>query len=242
MKTKAMIFTTALLSVIPLKTAEHFKNVPTHSAVKIMQQPEKDILHTKTPDLNELIEAIVKKEEQIAEKTQKIVSQNFDSESAKMLMHDAKEPEDQIYLAEQIKRNNLRKDEKLSAHTLSGLLEHNDPEDKGFILNLITAKQHNNKYYSQETIQGISAVLGRSSYEYSTKQLVNNMVKSGYPDEGFVDILNEIHTSKRYVFIPYKEFATKYELAQKMTKMSKDGSFTPSKQIVEKLSQVNDTE
>ncbi|MDD3419127.1 MAG: hypothetical protein PHE78_00850 [Candidatus Gastranaerophilales bacterium] len=241
MKTKAMIFTTAFLSVLPMKVGEHAKPLVHNPIVKTMQQPSKDIMqHTKVLSLKDSIEAIIEREKQIFESTKALVSKNFDEETAQSLMRCAEEPDDQLFLTAQIAKNNQRQDEKLSAYTLMKLLDRSKKEDQDFALNLITAKQYNNKHYSDEAIDGISGAIRRSSFSYSTKNLVNKMLKDGYPEEGFVKILDELGISKRYVFIPYKEYAQKYEIAQKMTEKTKDGSFIPAEQILKKLSEIED--
>ena len=146
MKTKAMIFTTAFLSVLPMKVVEHSKPLAHNPIVKTMQQPSKDIMqHTKVLSLKDSIEAIIEREKQIFESTKALVSKNFDEETAQSLMRYAKEPDDQLFLTAQIAKNNQRQDEKLSAYTLMKLLDRSKKEDQDFALNLITAKQYNNK-------------------------------------------------------------------------------------------------
>lgn len=239
MKTKAMIFTTALLSVLPMKVGEHSKSLVHNPIAKTLQQPSKDIMqHTKVLSLKDSIEAVIAKENQIFEETKALVSKNFDEKMSESLMRCAKEPDEQVFLSAQIAKNNQREDEKLSAYTLMKLLDNSKKDDRDFALNLIVAKQSNNKYYSDDAVDGISGAVRRSSYSYSTKNLVNKMLKDGYPEEGFVKILNELNYSKRYVFIPYEEYAQKHEIAQKMTAKTKDGNFIPAEEILKKLSEV----
>lgn len=229
---KTAVFTT-MLSFIPTGTGhvaqKQVNEIQPYLQKSFEKSIAKDTFVKSDTDTADLIIKQIEKEERLKKEVQNFVGKYFDEEDTKYLMNQAETPEAQIYLAQQIKTNLSRGEQKLSSYELANFVNTKD-EDKDFVHTLLTAKQTNKKFYSGGALTDINFLVKISDYPWFTRDLATAMMKVGYPEEGLVEI------PKAIISPEYREWKAKTDLAIKLVQQKdKNGDFLTPAVIINKI-------
>jgi len=194
----------------------------------IKPQVEKDTFQNTDSIVNSVLKQVAE-EEKLGKETTGLVKKHFDAESTKYLMHSADSPEKQKHLCRVIEESNIKK-RPISSYTASEMINCKDEDQFKFNLRLLSAKNADNQYYSEEGMNNIIFVMGMGSSPDIIK-MADNMIKNKYPEEIIPKI---IHSTNSLVM---KEDFNKKELALKLLESNgKDGKnkYTPE-EILQKI-------
>ncbi len=194
----------------------------------IKPQVKKDTFQNTDSIVNSVLKQVAE-EEKLKKETVGLVKKHFDSESTKYLMHSADSPEKQKYLCQLIKESNINK-RPISSYTASEMINCKDENQFKFNMRLLSAKNSENKYYSEDGMNNIIFVMGMSSSSETIK-MADYMIKNKFDEEIIPKI---IHSTNSLVT---KEDFNKKDLAVKLLESKgKNGKaqFTPE-EILQKI-------